>query len=146
MTAREWTTVLTVLGSVGHATKGCELAAEIASVDALSGRLGGEEFCVLLEAALADAADTAEELRRSVCQLRFVSAGYLLRVSCSFGVAESEVGDDIDRLLHRADLALYEAKHAGRDRVVVADSYGLCAEPKSWRGVTRTRSARIPTI
>ncbi len=121
------------------------IAAEIATIDGLSGRLGGEEFCILLEGTLADAADAAEELRRGVRELRFVSAGQLLRPSCSFGVADSELGDDIDRLLHRADLALYEAKRAGRDRVVLARSSGGCAEPEGWRGVTRSGSARIRT-
>jgi hypothetical protein len=48
-------------------------------------------------------------------------------MTCSFGVAEWAEGDSIDRLLKRADDALYEAKRAGRNRVVNS----LSIKPKS---------------
>ncbi len=44
-----------------------------------------------------------------------------LKLTCSFGVSEWESGDTIDRLLKRADIALYSAKSSGRDRVVAFD-------------------------
>jgi diguanylate cyclase (GGDEF)-like protein len=39
-------------------------------------------------------------------------------VTCSFGVAQYKDGDDVDRLLNRADERLYQAKREGRNRVV----------------------------
>ncbi len=98
------------------------VAAEIAAVVGVSGRLGGEEFCILVEGGLADAAELAEDLRRSVGRLRFAAARGPFAITCSCGVAELELGDDIDRLLHRADMALYQAKLSGRDRVIAADA------------------------
>jgi hypothetical protein len=43
-------------------------------------------------------------------------------MTCSFGVSEWRPGDSIDTLLKRADMALYEAKLGGRDRVVKASA------------------------
>lgn len=85
------------------------------------GRLGGEEFCVLLtETPASEAAVVAERLRAAV------SSGALTdgaRVTVSIGLASVEPGDEIwADTLERADRALYAAKHAGRNRVVQADS------------------------
>jgi predicted signal transduction protein with EAL and GGDEF domain len=59
-------------------------------------------------------------------------------VTCSFGVSEWEQGDTIDRLLRRADVALYEAKATGRDQVIASDSFRLTAKHDAWRGTART--------
>jgi len=108
----------------------------------ITGRLGGEEFCMLVEqCALDDAIDHAEKLRRSISTLRFPDWN-LSSVTCSFGVAEWEAGDTIDAMLRRADIAMYHAKTSGRDRVVAADGYVHTSEHEKWRGNIRTTKNR----
>ena len=63
----------------------------------------------------------AERLRRSICASPFVIPGLsqALEVTISIGVASSDDAEDTpEALLKRADEALYEAKHAGRNRVI----------------------------
>lgn len=85
------------------------------------GRIGGEEFMLLLpRTSLQDAADIAERLRAAPPTLPggIEPSGLLLQAS--FGVATlGGPDDDIARLTHRADIALYAAKRGGRDRVCV---------------------------
>ena len=88
---------------------------------AIFGRLGGEEFAVVLEGSSLDAATLyAEEVRERLAALSFESAGQSFSVTASFGVAERAAQESIDLLLKRADAALYQAKRAGRNRVVAA--------------------------
>ena len=88
--------------------------------DALSGRLGGEEFLALLPDADAHAAMVAgEKLRSAVATQTVEFEGEELNVTISAGCAAWE-GEAADELLRRADEALYEAKRAGRDRVAGA--------------------------
>jgi two-component system, cell cycle response regulator len=97
------------------------IAQAVAGMCAVVGRLGGEEFAILLEGSgLSAAVELAERLRVSVAALGPETEKGPLRLTCSFGVSEWLQGDTIDRLLKRADLALYEAKHGGRNRVVAA--------------------------
>jgi two-component system cell cycle response regulator len=99
------------------------VAHELMSGSWHAGRLGGEEFALLLQGrAMAEAANTAEALRRQIAALRIPLGEGTLSMTCSFGVSEWRPGDGIDSLLKRADIALYEAKLAGRDRVVKAGS------------------------
>ena len=112
------------------------IASQARSEGNLVARLGGEEFCVLTECDLLDALDIAEDIRRDINALRFEEKGSF-GVTCSFGISEWESGDTIDRLLRRADVALYEAKTTGRDRIVAADSFRLTAGHEAWRGVAR---------
>lgn len=105
------------------------------------GRLGGEEFCLLEHCELADAVDIAENLRRSIATLRFPK-WHGLAITCSFGVAEWEKGDTIDGLLRRADVALFEAKSRGRDRVIASDTFALSGQHEEWRGIARTGKRR----
>jgi diguanylate cyclase (GGDEF)-like protein len=81
----------------------------------LAYRVGGEEFLVILPgASLERAQHVAEQLRASVAD--HPVAGLL--VTMSFGVTASPPGDfDFDGAFVAADIALYEAKHAGRDNV-----------------------------
>ena len=92
------------------------------------GRWGGDELIVVLPETTAHAA--AASLQRVLDQVRAdvrppraaaAPAGPPMGqpVTLSAGVTERRVGDDQDRLLRRADHALYRAKEAGRDRVVV---------------------------
>jgi diguanylate cyclase (GGDEF)-like protein len=83
------------------------------------GRLGGEEFLVLLPDTDAGAAQhVAEKLRAEVSGARTPVA-----VTVSIGVATWD-GEAPEDLLHRADEALYAAKEAGRDRVMAATLHG----------------------
>ncbi len=94
------------------------------------GRIGGEEFvCVMPEAAAADALACAERIRREVAGLRVPAEEGPLRVTVSLGVAVLDAAHDSwETLLHGADGALYRAKSAGRDRIVLAAAdAGDCA-------------------
>jgi two-component system, cell cycle response regulator len=87
------------------------------------GRLGGEEFAILLKgSAMKDATTLAERLRQNFAALKVDAMGKPVTITCSFGVSEWKVSDSIDTWLKRADIALYKAKNAGRNHVVQADS------------------------
>jgi two-component system, cell cycle response regulator len=85
-------------------------------------RFGGEEFIIIMPRTPGDIAClAAERLRRSICASPFMIPGLAqaLEVTISIGVASTEGGDDTpETLLKRADEALYEAKRAGRNRVI----------------------------
>jgi diguanylate cyclase (GGDEF)-like protein/PAS domain S-box-containing protein len=87
----------------------------------LLARVGGEEFTLLLpETALSGARAVAERVRVELEHATMRSPeGNALRITASFGVAEWKKGENLDGLLRRADRALYAAKDAGRNRVVV---------------------------
>ena len=90
----------------------------------LVARYGGEEFGVILPMTrLADAATLADRLREIVASRRVQlrDRGQTLgRVTLSIGVAEFRGGERCADWIARADAALYEAKHQGRNRVVAA--------------------------
>jgi diguanylate cyclase (GGDEF)-like protein len=111
------------------------VAEKLAKMDGIVGRLGGEEFCLLLAAPLEEAMTAAEGLRLALENLRPRLGGEIVTVTSSFGVSQWRPGDTIDALLGRADGALYQAKHAGRNRVMAAET---CASlPEDWHGVVR---------
>lgn len=88
----------------------------------LAGRYGGEEFFILLpEIDLKTAILSADRIRIKVAEHLFVlSDGSSLTVSCSIGIAMYlPEQDDLDKLLLRADQALYQAKRQGRNRCCV---------------------------
>jgi diguanylate cyclase (GGDEF)-like protein len=96
------------------------MAASARSTDFVA-RIGGEEFAVLLpEQDGAGARAVAENLRGLVAGLDNTDIAANLRVTASLGVAVLRPGEGRDSLLRRADAALYEAKNAGRDRVMMA--------------------------
>lgn len=85
------------------------------------GRIGGEEFAVLLRhMALDQALDVAERLRDQVEQLHVVvPEGDPIRFTVSLGVAMLSTAEhDLSDLFKKADIALYAAKQQGRNRVV----------------------------
>jgi len=89
----------------------------------IAGRLGGEEFAVLLtEAGRNDAIEVAQRLRSDMASRSVeTQSGDIVRCTVSIGVAERIPDEALDDLINRADAALYAAKRAGRDRVALAD-------------------------
>jgi diguanylate cyclase len=86
------------------------------------GRFGGEEFMLILGATSPAAASAAvERLRSAFAQRDWAGIAEGLSVSVSAGVAGFRPRETVSQLLSRADGALYEAKRAGRNRVVVRE-------------------------
>ena len=110
--------------------------------DGVAGRLGGEEFCLITYGGISDAMEVAGELQRSIRSLRFHPGEQTFGITCSFGVAEWEEQDTIDTMLRRADMAMYEAKKTGRDRIVAADTFVLTKSHDEWAGAARVVSRR----
>ncbi|MDR4305502.1 diguanylate cyclase [Chelatococcus sambhunathii] len=111
------------------------------------GRLGGEEFGMLMPGAdLAQAVALCDAIRLDVEKLTFEAISPGLRITCSFGVSEWRPNESIDEALKRADVALYAAKAAGRNRVEAEIEIGAQAasDAASLDGV-RTRSVRHAT-
>jgi diguanylate cyclase (GGDEF)-like protein len=103
-----------VLQEVAEVIAGCVRTTDTAY------RYGGEEFCILLrETTAQDAMNLAERVRQRI-EKRFVS-GTTPGVTASFGVAEFLASTPMPRaLVEAADAAMYESKHAGRNRVMVS--------------------------
>lgn len=101
------------------------LAASVRAID-LPCRYGGEEFVVVMPATrLSDAARVAERIRAAISSEAFLAGDQEIPVSVSVGVSSSEGGADRpESLLRRADEALYEAKSAGRNQVVLRTPRG----------------------
>lgn len=97
------------------------IQAELRHSDVI-GRYGGEEFVVILSSADGRAAQAiAERIRHGVTELRVEGFGSPLQLTCSIGVAASDVlGVWGDHLVALADAAVYAAKHGGRNRVSLA--------------------------
>lgn len=113
----------------GHRTGDIVLAAIASQISQalrdtdIAGRLGGEEFSVVLpETELGNAILVAERLRQQVAAGAIdIGSGNTLNCTLSIGVADwTDKTEDVEKLLHRADQALYEAKNSGRNKVVSA--------------------------
>ena len=99
-----------------------EIASLISNTGEIVGRLGGEEFAMILPGRdLAGGKHIAERLRQEILTLRLPADDRVVPLTSSFGVSEWVVGESIDETLRRADIALYSAKSAGRNRVVTTD-------------------------
>jgi diguanylate cyclase (GGDEF)-like protein len=119
------------------------IASVVKGFDGISGRLGGEEFCLLAPDGQARAMEIAEDLRRAISDARFKTGCRDIGVTCSLGVAEWQPGNTIDALLQRADMALYLAKKAGRNRVVAADQQSNWGGQAERRSVIRVGAERV---
>ena len=102
-----------------------EALASTGEPDATAARFGGEEFCLLLpDVSLEQATLCAETVRERVASMRFRETDRIdnaASATLSAGVASfPEHGDTVEELLKAADLAVYEAKAAGRNRVRAA--------------------------
>ncbi len=84
-------------------------------------RFGGDEIAVFLaDSGRAEVLGFAERVRLAVQQLRFDGVLASTAVTVSAGFAEHRVGETLEDLIRRTDLALYEAKRNGRNRVSCA--------------------------
>lgn len=107
----------------------CEVASRMQSISAAQdnsvARLGGDEFCVLStifddkEACLEDAKRFSERLLREIKQNYIIKENHLY-ISASIGVSiVNNSSVEASEFLKEADMAMYEAKHKGRDGVII---------------------------
>lgn len=103
-----------VLKTVGEA-----LREPLRSSDIL-GRFGGEEFILILpETNIEQASAIAERMRQALCSMAIVKDGETFRITATFAITEvCDTDQKISDIIRRADEALYQGKHAGRDRVM----------------------------
>ena len=93
------------------------IAAMVRPYDAV-GRYGGEEFLIVApNCDLSEAWELAERVRVHVAGCSIIVGGSSVQVSLSLGVATGDAAANLEKVLHAADAALYEAKNAGRNRV-----------------------------
>ncbi|HVA33666.1 MAG TPA: diguanylate cyclase, partial [Candidatus Baltobacteraceae bacterium] len=97
------------------------IAAKLRRVDVLA-RMGGDEFAALLRGCpLERAHQIAADILSAIRNVTLVWNGHALRVGASIGVTTiDESVEDVPHALRRADEACYEAKRAGRNRIVIA--------------------------
>jgi diguanylate cyclase (GGDEF)-like protein len=120
-----------VLAAVGHA-----LTTHLRTGDLVS-RYGGEEFLVILpDTPPAGAMQVAERLREAVAGL----TGLPKQVTVSIGVAACHQDETAERLVARADAALYRAKSDGRNRVIISDDGGA----DGFLRTTARRARQVP--
>jgi len=96
-----------------------QFQAELRQVDLIA-RYGGDEFLALLsETDLTDAHLIADRLRSKISQMAIPAGDIVIKITLSAGVATVEANDDLQKLIERADRALYRAKQSGKNQVVV---------------------------
>lgn len=96
-----------------------ELVGDLLRKHDILGRAGGEEFFVTLgNTSLGDAETIAERLRERIENLSIDHNGTRIQVTVSIGVVEWGQDESMETALQRADIAMYQAKRAGRNRVV----------------------------
>lgn len=86
-------------------------------------RLGGEEFIILYpDSSLEQATAALIRLQRQLTKVFFLAEGSKILITFSAGVSPWQPGEPIDVVLKRADEAMYEAKHTGKNRVVAREA------------------------
>jgi diguanylate cyclase (GGDEF)-like protein/PAS domain S-box-containing protein len=115
--------------SLGHAAGDALLRDVVQRLDGvlrrddLLVRFGGDEFCVVL--ALGTTGEQAQAVAARLCEAvrpSFQVAGAELYVTASIGITCGVAGEEPDEVLRRADVAMYQAKASGRDRVAVYEA------------------------
>ncbi|MFN8125331.1 MAG: PAS domain S-box protein [Candidatus Nanopelagicales bacterium] len=112
----------------GHASGDLVLTAvarrlrRVVRTDDVCARIGGDEFVVVLNGVHSSeqATQIAEKIRVAVSTPIATAGGAPVEPTLSIGVAVAAPGEDPDRVLERADSAMYDAKRGGRDRVSTA--------------------------
>ncbi|WP_349369345.1 diguanylate cyclase domain-containing protein [Salinarimonas sp.] len=98
-------------------------AAAARDAKGFAGRIGGGEFAVALPGRTGlEASDVANLVRGKISQIRVKGRTGPVKFTASLGVSEWSEGETVEGLLKRADIALYDAKAGGRDRVMTAFS------------------------
>jgi len=83
-------------------------------------RFGGEEFCILLpNLQSANISALFKRFSKTIKAIKVPAPGGLTNISMSFGIVFDPDGKDIEQMIKEADIALYEAKNSGRDKIVV---------------------------
>lgn len=95
-----------------------DILSKLVRTEDVIARWGGEEFIMLLTHTSCEGAAVLAERVRSTLELESQRIHSII-VTVSQGVAQLKEGEDAEALIHRADSALYRAKHEGRNRVVV---------------------------
>jgi len=105
-----------VISALGLTIRSCVRGTDVAC------RYGGEEFTILLPDTAVDvAARVAERIRIAFSSVVFEpDPDTRARVTVSLGAAELNREETAQQLLHRADMAMFEAKEAGKDQVVTS--------------------------
>jgi diguanylate cyclase len=86
-------------------------------------RYGGEEFVILLpDSSVNDAVEVMARLQRELTKRFFLHNNEKLLITFSCGVSQRSASEDLEAAVARADQALYQAKRAGKNRVVVAEA------------------------
>lgn len=120
----------------------------IRALERPAGRLGSDEFGVLLKGlTLDESVKVAEDLHANLSDVTLDTGEWTINVSCSLGVAELQSGDSLDDLMKRTDLALYRAKQEGHDRVATAppDSW-ISERPRLGVSMARHLPAPAPNV
>lgn len=93
------------------------IAAVVRPYDSV-GRCGGEEFLIVAPSCgMAETWELAERVRTHVAGCNIMVGGSSVQVSLSLGIATGRSANEVEKLLHTSDTALYQAKNAGRNRV-----------------------------
>jgi diguanylate cyclase (GGDEF)-like protein len=98
-------------------TVGALIARNIRGMDR-AGRIGGEEFVIMMPDTTSEMARNVGERLRSAIESADIKRTDGEPVTASIGIAVASVSDTVDSLLARADRALYQAKRQGRNRVI----------------------------
>jgi diguanylate cyclase (GGDEF)-like protein len=100
---------------------GVRLQADLRKYD-YAGRYGGEEFYIILSnSSEQQALGIGERFRRDMEEARFQCGGATIGVTVSIGVARYLPGESQESWIERADRAMYQAKQAGRNRIIISE-------------------------
>lgn len=140
----------------GHTAGDAVLAATISAARALLssetsmpggilGRLGGEEFALLIPTSAKKASALAERLRGAIGATETRYMDITIRISASFGlVSSAQSGYALRQLLINGDQALYRAKRAGRNQVALwAKALRLFSQPGSLKAIGKQQIHRF---